>query len=116
MGQLARSLRAFLVAFLLTFSSILMPTPAMALASNQVIIPITLGTMTNKAKATAKDVEGKLESAYGELTDDIGHQLKGKAKQVEASAINAAEDIKEAAKTTKKKLSDAADQAAEELS
>jgi uncharacterized protein YjbJ (UPF0337 family) len=116
MGQLSRSFRTFIAAVLLTFSSILMAIPIIALASNQVIIPITSRTMANKAKATAKDVEGKLESAYGELTDDKGHQLKGKAKQVEASAMKAAEDIKEAAKTVKKKLSDAANQEAEELS
>jgi uncharacterized protein YjbJ (UPF0337 family) len=116
MGHLSRRFRALLAAFILTFSSILMPMPVMALASNQVIIPIALGTMSNKAKATAKDVEGKLESTYGELTDDKGHQLKGKAKQVQASAMNAAEDIKETAKTMKKKASDAAGKVTDDLS
>lgn len=50
--------------------------------------------MSNKSEATAKDAEGKLESAYGELTGDVGHQIKGKAKQVHASAMNVAEEIK----------------------
>jgi uncharacterized protein YjbJ (UPF0337 family) len=72
--------------------------------------------MSDKAKAKAKDVEGKLESAYGELTDDKGHQLKGKAKQVEASAMNAAEDLKEGAKAAKKNLGDAAEKVADDLS
>ncbi|MCH9713365.1 MAG: CsbD family protein [Cyanobacteria bacterium] len=72
--------------------------------------------MSDKTKAKAKDVEGKLEAAYGELTDDKGHQLKGKAKQVEASAMNVAEDLKEGAKAVQKNLGDAADKVAEELS
>jgi uncharacterized protein YjbJ (UPF0337 family) len=64
--------------------------------------------MSNKADAAAKDAEGKLESALGELTGDAGHQLKGKAKQVQASAMNAAEDLKDGAKTVAQKVSDAA--------
>jgi uncharacterized protein YjbJ (UPF0337 family) len=67
-----------------------------------------------KAKATAKDSEGKLESAFGDLTDDKGHQLKGKAKQVQASAMNAAEEIKDAAKTMIKKITDSDDTDSEE--
>ncbi len=72
--------------------------------------------MSNKSKATAKDAEGKLESAYGELTGDLGHQVKGKAKQVQASAMHTTEDIKEGAKTVKRKLSNAADHVADDLS
>jgi uncharacterized protein YjbJ (UPF0337 family) len=72
--------------------------------------------MSDKAKATAKDVEGKLESAYGDLTDDKGHQLKGKAKQAQASAMNAEAEIKETAKKAKKKVSDTADHVEDELS
>jgi uncharacterized protein YjbJ (UPF0337 family) len=72
--------------------------------------------MSNKIKATAKDAEGKLESAYGDLTGDTGHQIKGKAKQVQATAMNATENLKENTKDAKKKLSDAADQVADDLS
>jgi uncharacterized protein YjbJ (UPF0337 family) len=72
--------------------------------------------MSNKSKAVAKDVEGKMKSAYGEITGDMGHQIKGKAKQVHASAMNAAEELKEGAKAGQKKLSDAADQVSEDLS
>ncbi len=64
--------------------------------------------MSNKADAMAKDAEGRLEAALGELTGDTGHQIKGKAKQVQASAMNAAEDLKEGAKAVAKKVSDAA--------
>jgi uncharacterized protein YjbJ (UPF0337 family) len=103
-------------ALLLAICSFLIPLPAMALASGPVIHPIIIGTMSNKSKAAAKDAEGKLEAAYGELTDDKGHQLKGKAKQVQASAMNAAEDIKEGAEKLKTKLSNAVNHVAEDLS
>lgn len=65
--------------------------------------------MSNKAEATAKDVEGKLESAAGELTGDLGHRIKGKAKQVQASAMNAVENLKEGAQSVAKTIGDAAD-------
>lgn len=70
--------------------------------------PLATRTMSNKADAAAKDAEGKLESALGELTGDTGHQLKGKAKQVQATAMNAAEDLKDGAKALAQKVSDAA--------
>ena len=71
--------------------------------------------MTNTFKATAKDAEGKLEAADGEITGDRGHQIKGQAKQVQAAAQNAAADLNEGAKVVKKKLSDAAQQTADDL-
>ena len=70
--------------------------------------PSLTRTMSNKADALAKDAEGKLESALGELTGDTGHQIKGKAKQVQASAMNAAEDLKDGARAVAQKVSDAA--------
>lgn len=72
--------------------------------------------MSNKTKATAKEIEGKLESAYRELTGDTDHQIKGKAKQVQASAMNAVEDLKKSANAVKKKLSDSAGPVVDELS
>ena len=124
MGRLFRRIGAvcgvFYAALLLTMSSIPTPPPVMELAIDQTSTPFALAAISNQAKATAKDVEGKLESAYGDLTDDKGHQLKGKAKQAQASAMNAAEDMaedmKEAAKTVKKKINDTAAQVADELS
>ena len=67
----------------------------------------TVAAIPNKVKATAKDAEGKLESAYGDITGDAGRQIKGKAKQVQASAMNAGEDLKEGAKSVAKKVGDA---------
>ncbi|MCP9882025.1 CsbD family protein [Cyanobium sp. Alchichica 3B3-8F6] len=72
--------------------------------------------MSNKSRATAKDAEGKLESAYGEMTGDMGHQIRGKAKQVQSSAMGATEELKEGAKAVKKKLSDTADHVSDKLS
>jgi uncharacterized protein YjbJ (UPF0337 family) len=76
--------------------------------------PIAIEIMSNKADAMAKDAEGRLEAALGELTGDTGHQIKGKAKQVQASAMNAADDLKEGAKAVAKKVSDAATRRADD--
>lgn len=88
--------------------ALLMLLPAMAMTVDHRYIPIAFATMDNKADAKAKQVEGKLESAYGELTGDTGHQIKGKAKQVQASAMNAAENLKEGTKSVAHKIGDAA--------
>jgi uncharacterized protein YjbJ (UPF0337 family) len=85
-----------------------MALPTMAISADPRFIPIALATMDHKADAKAKEVEGKLESAYGELTGDAGHQIKGKAKQVQASAMNAAENLKEGTKSVGQKIGDAA--------
>jgi uncharacterized protein YjbJ (UPF0337 family) len=85
-----------------------MALPTMAMTADHRFIPIALATMDHKADAKAKEVEGKLESAYGELTGDTGHQIKGKAKQVQASAMNAAENLKEGTKSVGQKIGDAA--------
>jgi uncharacterized protein YjbJ (UPF0337 family) len=85
-----------------------MPLSAMAMTADHRFIPIALATVDHKADAKAKEVEGKLESAYGELTGDTGHQIKGKAKQVQASAMNAAENLKEGTKSVGQKIGDAA--------
>jgi len=69
--------------------------------------------MSNPADAKAKEVEGKLESAAGELTGDVGHQIKGKAKQVQASAMNAVENLKEGTNTAAHAISNAADSIAD---
>jgi uncharacterized protein YjbJ (UPF0337 family) len=108
--RLTGFLAIFFAALAIMGSSILIAEPAMALVDHHFPVPTTLGAMTNKSDAAAKDAEGKLESAYGELTGDPGHQIKGKAKQVQASAMNAAEDLKQGAKSVGKKIADATDQ------
>jgi uncharacterized protein YjbJ (UPF0337 family) len=77
---------------------------------NHAILPShLLGAMGNKLDARAKQTEGKLESAYGELTGDTGHQIKGKAKQVQGSAQSVAEDVKDGARSVGKKIATATD-------
>ncbi len=52
----------------------------------------------DRLKATAKNVEGKLQEAAGNVTGDPKDQAEGKAKQVEAKARHAGEDIKDEVK------------------
>ena len=52
----------------------------------------------DRAKATAKNIEGKAQEALGNVTGDKEDQAKGKAKQAEASAQHAVEDGKDAVK------------------
>ncbi|MGD1895729.1 MAG: CsbD family protein [Phormidesmis sp.] len=55
-------------------------------------------SIEDKAKAAAKDVEGKTQEAVGEATDNKEAQAKGKAKQAEASATKAKENVKDTVK------------------
>ncbi len=48
-----------------------------------------------RIKATAKNIEGKAQEAYGNVTGDVEHQVAGKAKQVESSVRHAKEDVKD---------------------
>jgi len=54
--------------------------------------------LKNKAKATAKNIEGKVQEGIGNLTGDTKNQAEGKAKQVEASIEHSVEDTKDAVK------------------
>jgi uncharacterized protein YjbJ (UPF0337 family) len=112
-GSLWRAALGWLAGVLITSIFLLKPLPALALAvhdapgSNSVAVMSLVAAMPNKAKAMAKDTEGKLESAYGDLTGDTERQIKGKAKQGQASAMKAGEDLKEVAKSVAKKVGDA---------
>ena len=55
-------------------------------------------SLENKVKATAKNIEGKVEEAVGDLTGDTKKQVEGKAKQAEAKVRHAAEDVKDEVK------------------
>lgn len=104
---------SYLPALALMISFMLIPLPAMAIVSAP--HPIAFGTMSNKTDAAAKNLEGKLESAYGDATGDTSHQIKGKAKQVQASAMNAAEDVKQGVRSAAKNVADATDKLADDL-
>ena len=49
--------------------------------------------INDKTNAAAKDAEGKLQAAAGELTDDPLLKAKGDAKQVQAKVMNASDDL-----------------------
>lgn len=52
-------------------------------------------SLEEKAKATAKNIEGKAQEALGNVTGDPEDKAKGKAKQVEGEARHAKEDVKD---------------------
>ncbi|MFO8041244.1 MAG: CsbD family protein [Sodalinema sp.] len=54
----------------------------------------------DRAKATAKDVEGNIEEAVGDLTGNNEAKAKGKSKQAEAKIRHSVEDGKEGVKKT----------------
>jgi uncharacterized protein YjbJ (UPF0337 family) len=55
-------------------------------------------SIEDRAKATAKDVEGKLQEGVGKLTGDREAQAKGKAKQAESDVRHGVEDAKDGVK------------------
>ena len=54
--------------------------------------------MEERIKAAAKNIEGKVQAAAGELTGDQRQKAEGQAKQAEARAMNAKEDVRDTAK------------------
>lgn len=52
-------------------------------------------SLEERAKATAKNIEGKAQEAMGNATGDPRDQAEGKMKQVESQARHAKEDIKD---------------------
>jgi uncharacterized protein YjbJ (UPF0337 family) len=55
-------------------------------------------TLQDKAKATAKNIEGKVQEAIGNLTGDPKDQVEGKEKQIEAKVRHTVEDAKDQVK------------------
>ncbi|MBW4531253.1 MAG: CsbD family protein [Aphanothece saxicola GSE-SYN-MK-01-06B] len=96
--------------------SLMIQSPATAMASQTPsVTPVAFAAMTDKMSAKAKETQGKLESAYGEITGDTGRQVKGKAKQVQASAMNAKEAVKDGTRSAARKASDASDKLASKI-
>ena len=54
--------------------------------------------LKDKAKATAKNIEGKTQEAIGNITGDPETEAKGKAKQVEAKVHHTSENVKDEVK------------------
>ncbi|MEB3123406.1 MAG: CsbD family protein [Snowella sp.] len=55
-------------------------------------------SLKDKAKATAKNIEGKLQETVGNVTGDPQDQAEGKAKQAEAKVRHTVEDVKDEVK------------------
>lgn len=52
----------------------------------------------DRAEATAKNIEGKVQEAVGEMTGNPEDRAEGQAKQVEARVEHTKENIKDKAK------------------
>lgn len=52
-------------------------------------------TLEDKIKATAKDAEGRLQSAAGAITGNEQMEAQGEAKQVQAHLMDAAGNLKD---------------------
>ncbi|MBV9386353.1 MAG: CsbD family protein [Chroococcidiopsidaceae cyanobacterium CP_BM_ER_R8_30] len=55
-------------------------------------------SLEERAKAVAKNVEGKVQEALSDITGDPKDKVEGQAKQDQAAAIHTKEDIKDKAK------------------
>ena len=52
-------------------------------------------SLEKRVKATAKNIEGKIQEAVGEITGDPLAKEEGKAKQTEAAVSHTIEDVKD---------------------
>ncbi|HLP90053.1 MAG TPA: CsbD family protein [Nostocaceae cyanobacterium] len=52
-------------------------------------------SLEERAKATAKNIEGKGQEALGNITGDPKDKAEGKAKQAESELRHGVEDVKE---------------------
>lgn len=55
-------------------------------------------SIEDRAKATAKNIEGAVQEGLGNVTGDPKDKAEGKAKQKQAEASHAVEDAKDAVK------------------
>ncbi len=53
----------------------------------------------DRVKAAAKNVEGKVQEAFGEIVGDPQQQAEGQEKQTEAESSQAVENLKDKAKS-----------------
>lgn len=78
-------------------TSLLRPAPAMELSMPGVIpgsyLPIPMVLMSEKIDAKLKTAEGRLQSASGELTGNLGDKVKGASKQAQGSAMDTLADL-----------------------
>lgn len=51
--------------------------------------------LEDRIKATAKNIEGKIQQVVGDITGNRQDQVKGKAKQAEAQVRHVVENVKD---------------------
>ncbi|MBW4633268.1 MAG: CsbD family protein [Iphinoe sp. HA4291-MV1] len=57
-------------------------------------------SLEERAKAAAKNVEGKIQEAVGNITGDPKDKVEGQAKQGESEVRHGVEDVKDNVKKT----------------
>ena len=55
-------------------------------------------SLKDRAEATAKNIEGKIQETYGDVIGSPKNQAEGKAKQIDAKVKHTVEDVKDEAK------------------
>ncbi|BAW95234.1 CsbD-like protein [[Synechococcus] sp. NIES-970] len=55
-------------------------------------------SLKDRAKAAAKNIEGKVQEGVADITGDSKSKAEGQAKQMEAKVNHAVEDVKDMAK------------------
>lgn len=60
-------------------------------------------TLEDRAKATAKNIEGKAQEALGNVTGDPKDKAEGKVKQAESELRHGLEDVKDSVKDSANK-------------
>jgi len=55
-------------------------------------------SIEDRAKAAAKNLEGKAQEVWGNVTGDPKDKAEGKAKQAESEVRNVVEDVKDEVK------------------
>ncbi len=55
-------------------------------------------SLEDRVKATAKNIEGKVQEALGNMTGDPEDKAEGKAKQAEANIRHTTENVKDEVK------------------
>lgn len=71
-------------------------SPLMAATSSQIAARDDAATSTGierRVKATGREIEGRVQRGFGEVTDSPANQVEGRAKQFSGEAQNRAEDL-----------------------
>jgi uncharacterized protein YjbJ (UPF0337 family) len=110
-----RSPIALILSVIVLIGSFLVQSPALALTGHPSRPPFATGITSKNSSASAKQTEGRLEAAHGDLTGDTGEKIKGQAKQVQASAMQAGSDLKQGVKSVVGKLGDSTSRAADRI-